>query len=266
MNKLVLVSVTLAIGAGSAVAADLPIKAPPTAVVFSWTGLYVGAHVGGVWTRAQQSLFVDPNIGNYIGSINAGAISAAGTFAQNRTGIEGGIQFGYNVQADFFLAGVEADIAFLEGKTPTRVTAIFPPGTGLTGQLFSLTNSIDTTWLATLRLRTGITLDHWLLYVTGGLAIRDRKNDFAFSGPGPALAAFNNSRIVTMGTVGAGIEYAFRNGWSIKAEYLYVGRAIFDVVGQITEPGTPVFQQVSLTQEATLHVARLGVNYRFGAP
>ena len=42
--------------ASIASAADLPVKAPaqaPLAPVYSWTGFYVGGHVGALWTRAD---------------------------------------------------------------------------------------------------------------------------------------------------------------------------------------------------------------------
>jgi len=45
--------------AGAAVAADLPtMKGPPPAPpapveIFSWTGFYIGAHVGGAWDYDQ---------------------------------------------------------------------------------------------------------------------------------------------------------------------------------------------------------------------
>ena len=37
---------TIAAPTGSAVAADLPVKAPHIQSVFDWTGLYVGGHAG----------------------------------------------------------------------------------------------------------------------------------------------------------------------------------------------------------------------------
>jgi hypothetical protein len=38
--------------AGPAGAADMPVKAPPRsmATVYDWSGLYIGAHVGGGWS------------------------------------------------------------------------------------------------------------------------------------------------------------------------------------------------------------------------
>ena len=44
---------------GLANAADMPVKArplPPPAPVFSWTGFYIGAHVGGAWGTTESTL------------------------------------------------------------------------------------------------------------------------------------------------------------------------------------------------------------------
>ena len=54
MKKFLLGSVGLAaMIAGPAMAADMPLKAPPPVAIFSWTGCYVGAHVGGKSSRAD---------------------------------------------------------------------------------------------------------------------------------------------------------------------------------------------------------------------
>ena len=56
---LAVVAATFALG-GSAMAADLAVRGPvykapplPPPVYFSWTGCYVGGHVGGLWARKE---------------------------------------------------------------------------------------------------------------------------------------------------------------------------------------------------------------------
>ena len=45
---------------GLANAADMPVKyrppPPPPLPVFSWTGFYIGAHVGGAWGTTESTL------------------------------------------------------------------------------------------------------------------------------------------------------------------------------------------------------------------
>ena len=54
MKRLLLGSfVALAMGS-AAVAADMPVKAPPPVAAFSWTGCYVGIEGGGAWGRSPS--------------------------------------------------------------------------------------------------------------------------------------------------------------------------------------------------------------------
>src|SRR6516164_614730 len=48
------IAVTASVLATGALAADLPLKAPPVvAVVYNWTGFYIGGNVGYSWGRGR---------------------------------------------------------------------------------------------------------------------------------------------------------------------------------------------------------------------
>lgn len=53
MKKFLLASVALAAIAGPAMAADMPIKAPPPppVVYYDWTGAYIGFNAGSTWSH-----------------------------------------------------------------------------------------------------------------------------------------------------------------------------------------------------------------------
>jgi opacity protein-like surface antigen len=62
MKKLAIVIAAIALIGTPAFAADMarkmPVKAPPPpppAPVYSWTGLYLGGHVGGVWANVDYT-------------------------------------------------------------------------------------------------------------------------------------------------------------------------------------------------------------------
>ena len=79
----------------SALAADLPVKAPvydaPTAAPpYNWSGPYLGANIGGAWTS---------------GSLNIPGNNLYGGIAE----FIGGFEAGYNFQAGHLLFGVEGD-------------------------------------------------------------------------------------------------------------------------------------------------------------
>jgi len=112
-------------------------------------------------------------------------------FSDDADGFAGGFQVGYNWQfSRNIVFGVEADIT----------------GTDMNGTPAGLPFHID--YLGTARARLGYTWDRTMLYGTGG---------FAFSRA--ALAGLHDTD--TGWVAGAGIEWAYSNAWTLKAEYLY---------------------------------------------
>src|ERR1700733_12295384 len=70
MRKLLLASASAVVIAGAANAADMPMKAPaPPPAAFSWTGCYVGGHVGWGWGR---STFRDHSTENIVATNPSG--------------------------------------------------------------------------------------------------------------------------------------------------------------------------------------------------
>ena len=73
--------------------------------------------------------------------------------------------------------------------------------------------------MGSVRSRLGWAFDRWLVYATGGWAIADIRTDYGFPGATPF---HREERTRTNGwTVGGGIEYAFLNNWSFRAEYRF---------------------------------------------
>jgi outer membrane immunogenic protein len=88
--------------ASVASAADMPVKATPLSPpVYSWTGFYIGGHIGADWGRDKATV-IDNN-----------PVDVTAPFSQNATGIFGGGQFGYNWQQNNIVFGVEADFGGL---------------------------------------------------------------------------------------------------------------------------------------------------------
>jgi len=111
--------------AAPAMAADIPVKAPPRVAVFSWQGCYVG--VNGGWIGSRDRYRLQPS-GNYLTPTGgAPPPNAAGTgdFAANIAalttgykdtgsgGIVGGT-LGCNVQAGHIVAGLEGDVSWTD--------------------------------------------------------------------------------------------------------------------------------------------------------
>src|SRR3979490_1179623 len=148
MKKILLGVAALAAFAGPAFAADMPArtysKAPvytAPALVYNWTGFYIGGHLGGAF---------------------AGNNSLQGSDAR----FLGGVQAGFDYQfAPNWVLGVEAQYSWLANNNNNGV--VFPGGTLVTSnnnQLGSVAGRFGYTWGPT------------LLYAKGGFAWRDNNN------------------------------------------------------------------------------------------
>ena len=293
-KSLGIAAATLSLLASSAFAADLPTRKAPIAPVyippaFTWTGFYVGLNAGGAWTSNNHNDSFLP----------FGAVAVGGSFfpvsgGGNNSGFIGGAQIGYNYQftpgAGFVLGG-EADIDWADlghnrnnGLLFTSFTLPQFPGTVFSPSgLAVATHSNNNQWFGTVRLRAGYAWDRLLVYATGGLAygsIRNNGNGFGggliattaagftnpVSGaPGPSTAFLggvtsNGSSTKTGWTLGAGVEYAIWNNWSVKAEYLYANLGHFRSAPGFFLPGL-AFAVNNRTLD--VNIFRVGVNYRF---
>ncbi len=261
MNKLLLAATALigfaAINAASA--ADLALKAPPPPlVVDEWTGPYIGLNLGGSWGRSRTS-YNDPD-----------PAFVPFSTSQHMDGVLGGAQIGYNVQFNkTWLAGLEADFQ----GTGQRGTATFPPvnelicGAACTSITTSGTLAQKMPWFGTLRGRLGVEpSEHWLLYVTGGLAYAQIKSTAAImatvAAPG-GTATFATSSTVNNDragwTAGVGAEWMFAKQWSAKFEYLYMD------YGHINDgfTGVGTLAVLGISSHVTDNVLRAGVNLHF---
>lgn len=169
--------------------------------------------------------------GFYIGA-NAGygwgsGEGAADVLGLNPDGFIGGGQIGYNIQLDNnIVLGVEADIQ----------------GSSLKDTAFGVEQKMD--YFGTVRARVGYAFDHIMPYVTGGWAWGHNEvtNDLTGSSANGTLSGW---------TVGGGVEYAFTNNWTVKAEYLYM------------DLGEDYYDSIGADSGLTASVVRAGINYKF---
>lgn len=191
MNRFLATAIALGvIGAGSALAADLPSRKGPVVApyiappVFTWTGFYVGANAGYAFGNMGGNLFGDTD------------------------GFIGGGQVGYNYQFGQIVAGLEADFQFSDINN----------GPSARGVGFIQKGEIE--HYGTVRGRIGYAVDRFLPYFTAGFAYADAKATLA---PGVTLNGLNSDSNTLYGyTLGAGLEYAFTNNLTAKIEYNYV--------------------------------------------
>jgi outer membrane immunogenic protein len=191
----------------------MAVKARPVPVpVFSWTGCYIGVSAGGKWARAQDSVVIPATAVTVASFVNY--------TAEPSTWLVGG-QAGCNVQSGNWVFGVEADahaqrwssLATLVGPQP----ALFVPGDQY---------GVRSDWQASVRGRVGYAMDRTLFYVTGGVAFTEIQAytnwiPGVFGGIAFPGTIANDRQIAFGGTVGAGIEYAWTNNFTVGLEGRY---------------------------------------------
>jgi outer membrane immunogenic protein len=246
--KILIASVALAaLGTKAAGAADMAVKAPPPPPppVFSWTGFYVGANIGGAWARNNwtDTLFLT----NFNNASNAVFI--------------GGGQIGGNYQIGNFVVGGEWDFDWAGNHNGNSV---FIPGVG------SIAVTNNNRWITTVAARFGYAVDHWLFYgKAGGGWVGNNNLTVTNLTTGVSLTCgnFTNCGNNTGGwLVGAGFEYAFTNNWTVKLEYDYLGLGNRTIVVPAT---APFFAGDTFTSNnRNVQMVKVGVNYLFnwGAP
>ena len=176
-------------------------KDPPVAVyVPNWAGFYLGPSFGWAWSSI--------NVGNniiVIGNNGSVPFSSPGT-----SGMIGGAQLGYNMQAGNFVYGIEVDFGGLDTSgTGARVDPYNP--------LRFVTVKSNGGFYGDVTGRAGLTVGPAMLYVKGGFAY--------FAGSVQVTDAYDgiyqNSGAFTGWTLGGGLEYKITRTLTMKGEYQY---------------------------------------------
>jgi outer membrane immunogenic protein len=218
------------IGVSRAAAADLPLPSQPNydanTPYTHWGGVYVGLNGGYGFGSSQWSQgLILTNIFNTDGFLLGGTI-------------------GFNYPVSAILFGVEGDLDWSTLKGSVGTCAV--NGAGAAAACETKNNV-----LGTVRARMGYTLDRTLIYLTGGAAFGDFQ-----TGLNPP-ATFDSATKIGW-AAGAGIEYAFSDAWSAKAEYLYVDLGTASCTSA-ANCGSAAGASATLTE----NLVRGGFNYRF---
>jgi len=195
---------SLMAAAGTATAADLPRSSAPyyspaPASVYNWGGAYAGLNVGYEWGRITNS-------------------------SGSPSGLEGGLQAGYNWQSGQFVFGGETDIQ-VSGADDT-----FAP--------WKFANP----WFGTLRGRAGYAMNNVLFYGTFGLAYGQLKGTFL---------GLDESKTHVGWAGGLGMEVGFTPNWSAKIEYLYM------------DLSNRAYSITGTSNGFETNMVRFGINYHF---
>jgi outer membrane immunogenic protein len=228
MRRLLLACIGFtALAVASVLAADAPQsrslarpRAPAYVPYFSWTGFYLGVNAG---YGFGQSNWTDTLASTATGNFDIKGALLGGTA-------------GYNVQLGAIVVGIEGDVGWSSIKGSTSVAGC--------GTACETSNDR----LATIRGRFGYAFDRFLPYLTGGVSLGKIEGTIAGGG------SIKSNNIGW--TAGGGLEYAFVDNWSVKAEYLYtdLGKVTCEAICSGAAPFELTFKT---------NLVRGGLNYRF---
>jgi outer membrane immunogenic protein len=224
--------------AAPAMAADMrmPVKAAPAPVIVmhSWTGCYIGGHVGYAWGRKK----VHDDLG-----------FAIDEYHHDIDGLIAGGQIGCNLwQRDRWVFGIEgqASWADIDGEVTLGNTG------GPNG--FRTEADIIGSIAARLGYAFGAT-GQTLLFVKGGAAfIHEQYSELFVAGP----SAVSDEHLRWGWMVGGGFEHALNSNWSLKAEYNY------SHFGKDTHDVCLLGGCASYEIKQHVHLVKFGINYKFG--
>jgi outer membrane immunogenic protein len=185
---------------GSAMAADIAVKAPPPppvvpTVIYNWSGFYIGGELGGIWTRANGS-FVFPPPATYS---NKGSSGAGGGF------------MGYQYQFNHVVLGIEANVVALFSENLGR-SVCAPVASCVAGATVG-DRITDPIWSVGPRL--GWAAGNWMPYLTGGYAGTTLRNTAFVNGVPTEF--FSQTR--SGWYAGAGVDWAVNPNWVVGVEY-----------------------------------------------
>jgi outer membrane immunogenic protein len=243
MKRILLTTVSLGVLGllSPAFGADLPTysKAPSIAApVYDWTGVYFGVFGGGGYGNHNINDALGPN-----------TPYADYTANYSSTGGVAGGELGYNWQSGSYLVGIEGDLFWsgIKGNDAAGVAA----------GSFAIT-SVDQDnlrWGGTLRVRTGFTIDRWLMFFTGGYAY----GNIVHTNTDPVFGVDKFTVQANGLTGGAGFAYAITNNVIGKFEYRYYN---FNGYNRPNPPNG----QLPYTTETTYSVVTIGLDFKFGGP
>jgi outer membrane immunogenic protein len=247
--------------ASPALAADLPLKAPPPAVAaWGWSGFYIGGHGGYGWGHDAQTDLNDPFF--------FGKVPGFGGFTGfDPKGALGGMHAGFNWQSGAVVGGLEGDLSFtdIKGSSFNAASAL----TTFSANSLTAANSGAFDMLGSGRGRLGYLVSpNVLLYGTGGLAwtrFVDNNDSTALSVNIPPPGSFGiNGSISTPSwrfgwVAGLGVETRlFDSNWLARVEYLH-----YDFGNSGSSANSNSLSSLT-TGNLTLDVVRAGISYKFG--
>lgn len=172
----------------------------------NWTGPYAGVNSGVVFNNAQLA-------SNQLGFTHSnGACNGSVDDSMLNAGVQGGYLFQWG---NAFVSGVEANASINDNQNQA-VSCHSPFNSGVYDR-FTLRNQMQ----ASIKGRLGRVLNSnnsILPYLTAGVSLAKLRLTYKNEGGD----YYSNTTTSLGGLIGGGVEWAFRDHWSLRAEYDFV--------------------------------------------
>jgi outer membrane immunogenic protein len=242
LPALVFAAVAAAAPAYAADIAPAPAYAPPPVyrpVIYNWTGIYFGGHVGA-------------------GLLEDSVTYPDGTQADvNPFAVLGGGQIGAQYQFAPWVIGVEGMFTVTDMSGSTVSSTALTPAFNINERATSAVH-----WYATATARAGYAVNDLLFYAKGGAAWMgvNYTQDILTNNVVTSEQVITDTRVGW--TVGAGIEYGMTENLSAKVEYDFLdfGSRNYNF-NNLTVFSIPNPVPVSIS--SMTHMFTVGLNYRF---
>ena len=243
-------ALALTLSSSATFAADLPsarlapVVIPPP--VFAWTGLFFGVQGGYEFGKSNA----------FLNNVVTGA--GLGSGGGNENGIIGGVHIGYLTTVSALPPALGRYIGSGLANLVLGFEGDFDGTSAKTDYVFgNVNNATNAPALGSFRGRVGVALNNVLVYGTGGLAAEYRRNEYTIA----TGAEFQANHGIVGYTFGGGVEYAFLNDFTVRAEYRFTD---FEHYHDFIPAQTAGVGQV-LHQETDNRVL-IGLTYRVAPP
>ena len=164
----------------------------------------------------------------------------------------GGGQVGGQLSNQRLVVGIEADFDWFANNNNS--------GGGVTAFSTTIQGSSNGRWLTTLTGRLGLAADRVLFYAKGGGAWVGAIILLCSTCRRVPRLPLVTSSTNTGWTAGAGVEWAFADNWSVRAEYDYVGLSNYSFT---VPPGFALAGDIFSTSNRNISLLTVGINYLF---
>jgi outer membrane immunogenic protein len=263
---------------GPALAADMPLKAPPApAPVVTWTGGYLGVGIGEQWgsTRWTTTCFAQADVGdqplNFGSCVNPdpaiNVIDGSSPHTFKTTSLRGTMYGGFNLQTNNWVWGMEVQFGIGDGR---RTFAGIP---GCSAYAIPCYGNGENTQIAldydgSMRARAGyLVTPNILAYGTAGLAFQTVRSSATCAIDGAThfycqtpASSFHHEALFGW-TGGGGLEWRYKQ-YVFRGEYRYSDYGHTDV--SYFQPDSSLGQGIHTSLHTTTQMAYFGMSYLWG--